>query len=54
MECFEMLKEEFDDNATLRACVFVWHKQFSVGKEKAEEDERDYWPVTIGTERKLM
>ena len=50
MECFQMLKEVFGDNAMSRARVFLWHKRFSEGREEVEDDERPGRSVTSRTE----
>ena len=38
MECIKLLKDVYCENLMSRSRVFEWHKRFSEGRKKVEDD----------------
>jgi hypothetical protein len=38
MECFQLLKEVYNDNVMSHTRVFEWHKWFREGQEEVEDE----------------
>jgi hypothetical protein len=48
-ECFQVLKEVYDDNIMPCTRVFEWHKRFTEKQEEVEDDERLGRPLASKT-----